>query len=105
MFQNKGNRYLTKSVQAIPLSIQLALWQLIDVSVEQGVQLDYFQIFDLTYEEGTTKQVICQRQEIPERSTTLAIDLITLGLEKGLNQKIWVIDDGPHQTMLLPEDY
>lgn len=58
MFQNKGNRYLTKSVQAIPLSIQLALLQLIDVSVEQG-----------------------------------------------LNQTIWVIDDVPHQTMLLPKDY
>lgn len=60
MFQNKENHYLTKSIQTIPLSIQLALWQFIDITVEQKVQLDYFQNFDLRYEEGATKEVIFQ---------------------------------------------
>lgn len=94
MFKNKENRYLTKSIQIIPLSIQLALWQLIDVTVEPNVQRDYFQNFDLRYEEGSTKEVIFQHQEVSERAIALSIELSVLGLEGGLNQ-----------TMLLPADY
>lgn len=86
MFQNKENHYLTKS-------IQLALWQLIDVTVEQKVQLDYFQNFDLRYEEGSTKEVIFQHQEVSERAIALAIELSVLGLEGGLNQTILLLAD------------
>lgn len=93
MLQNKENRYLTKSIQIIPLSIRLTLWQFIDITVEPKVQLDYFQNFDLRYEEGSTKEVIFQHQEVSERAIALAIELSVLGLEGGLNQTILLLAD------------
>ena len=80
MFQNK--RFLTRGVQAeIPIELQLFLWNCIDNLPEER---DYFQVFALKEIDG--------KQHIHH-------------LANPVNQKVYVIDDIDHSTMLLAEEY
>ena len=94
MFQNK--RFLTKGVQAeIPIELQLFLWNCIDNLPEER---DYFQVFALKEIDG--KQHIHHLSEQPEYSKKY-----TIALANQINQKVYVIDDIDHSTMLLAEEY
>ena len=94
MFQNK--RFLTRGVQAeIPIELQLFLWHCIDNLPEER---DYFQVFKLDVANG--KQHIHHFSEQPEYSQDYMIDLAN-----PVNQKVYVIDDNDHSTMLLAEEY
>ena len=94
MFQNK--RFLTRGVQAeIPVELQLFLWHCIDQLPEER---DYFQVFKLDVCNG--KQHIHHFSEQPEYSKEYTIDLAN-----PVNQKVYVIDDIDHSTMLLAEEY
>lgn len=94
MFQNK--RFLTRGVQAeIPIELQLFLWNCIDNLPEER---DYFQVFKLDVANG--KQHIHHFSEQPEYSKEYTIDLAN-----PVNQKVYVIDDIDHSTMLLAEEY
>ena len=94
MFQNK--RFLTRGVQAeIPIELQLFLWNCID---QLPKERDYFQVFKLDVFNG--KQHIRHFSEQPEYSKEYTIDLAN-----PVNQKVYVIDDNDHSTMLLAEEY
>ena len=94
MFQNK--RFLTRGVQAeIPVELQLFLWNCIDQLPEER---DYFQVFKLDVSNG--KQHIHHFSEQPEYSQDYMIDIAN-----PVNQKVYVIDDIDHSTMLLAEEY
>ena len=94
MLQNK--RFLTRGVQAeIPMELQLFLWNCIDQLPEER---DYFQVFKLDVCNG--KQHIHHFSEQPEYSKEYTIDLAN-----PVNQKVYVIDDIDHSTMLLAEEY
>ena len=94
MFQNK--RFLTRGVQAeLPVELQLFLWNCIDQLPEER---DYFQVFKLDVCNG--KQHIHHFSEQPEYSKEYTIDLAN-----PVNQKVYVIDDIDHSTMLLAEEY
>ena len=94
MFQNK--RFLTRGVQSeIPIELQLFLWHCIDQLPEER---DYFQVFKLDVFNG--KQHIHHFPEQPEYSKEYTIDLAN-----PVNQKVYVIDDIDHSTMLLAEEY
>ena len=94
MFQNK--RFLTRGVQVeIPVELQLFLWNCIDQLPEER---DYFQVFKLDVCNG--KQHIHHFSEQPEYSKEYTIDLAN-----PVNQKVYVIDDIDHSTMLLAEEY
>ena len=94
MFQNK--RFLTRGVQAeIPIELQLFLWICID---QLPKERDYFQVFKLDVCNG--KQHIHHFSEQPEYSKEYTIDLAN-----PVNQKVYVIDDIDHSTMLLAEEY
>lgn len=94
MFQNK--RFLTRGVQAeLPMELQLFLWHCIDQLPEER---DYFQVFKLDVFNG--KQHIHHFSEQPEYSKEYTIDLAN-----PVNQKVYVIDDIDHSTMLLAEEY
>ena len=94
MFQNK--RFLTRGVQAeIPVELQLFLWHCIDQLPEER---DYFQVFKLDMCNG--KQHIHHFSEQPEYSQDYVI-----ALANPVNQKVYVIDDNDHSTMLLAEEY
>ena len=94
MFSN--NRYLTKAVQTeIPLELQIFMWECIDNLPEPK---DYLQVFSL--EAFGEMQRIIHTSEEPEHKMEYLIPS-----EAPITQKVYVIDDGDHSTMLLAEEY
>ena len=77
------------------MELQLFLWNCIDQLPEER---DYFQVFKLDVCNG--KQHIHHFSEQPEYSKEYTIDLAN-----PVNQKVYVIDDIDHSTMLLAEEY
>lgn len=94
MFNNK--RYLTCGVDStIPLELQLFLWDCVE---RMPAPHDYLQVFDL--EQAGSMQSITHRSEEPEYRMVYMIPS-----EKPITEKLYVIDDGDHSTMLLAEEY
>lgn len=105
MFKNQDKRFITKGVDTnVPKEIQLLCWQLVDNLVKKKeAEVDYLQIFEFEkHQEG--KLLMTHRQEEPEYQK-----FYELKLEENLVvfdvSKLWLIDDGENQTMLLPEEY
>ena len=94
MFTNK--RYLSRGVDdTIPIELQLFMWACIDQLPEPR---DYLQIFDL--EQGGDMQSIAHRSEQPEYH-----NVSLFPSEKPITEKIYVIDDSTHSTMILASEY
>lgn len=91
-----SNRYLTKGVQAeIPLELQIFMWECIDNLPEPK---DYLQVF--SFEAFGEMQRITHTSEQPEYKMEYLIPS-----EDPITQKVYVIDDSDHSTMLLAEEY
>lgn len=98
MFDSK-NRYITKGIESsVPLYLIMILWELIDRE-KQNTRLDYLQIFRLSKENG--KQRIVHEQEQPKPFKKAYV----YRMPETFTGKIYVIDDGDHETMLLAEEY
>lgn len=94
MFQN--DRYLTCGVDSsIPLELQMFLWQCVDGLPEPR---DRLQVFDL--KPIGNLQSITHRSEEPEYRMEYL-----LPSDRPISEKIYVIDDGTHSTMLLCSEY
>lgn len=94
MFTN--NRYLSRGVDdTIPIELQLFMWACIDQLPEPR---DYLQIFDL--EKVGTMQSITHRSEQPEYRK-----VYLLPSDTPITEKLYIIDDGDHSTMLLSNEY
>ncbi len=94
MFNNQ--RYLTRGVQAeIPFELQLFMWACVDSLPEPK---DYLQIF--TFEAVGILQHITHKSEQPEYCMNYFIPC-----SNPITEKVYVIDDGDHSTMLLAEEY
>jgi Staphylococcal protein of unknown function (DUF960). len=99
MFSNP--RYITRGVQIeIPPELQIFMLALIDNMTT--LQKDYLQVFTLERIEmgGSILQKIIHSQQVPPYTATYCV-----GTEKPLNQKVYVIDDEDHTTMLLANEY
>lgn len=97
MFEKNKGRYLTRGVDAdIPSELQLFMWQAIDQMPEPK---DYLQVFRLSVENGL--QVIHHTTEQPEFDMTY----ILAAADTAVTEKVYVIDDGEHCTMLLASEY
>lgn len=99
MFDNQ--HYLTKGVdEKIPLKLQCFMWPAI--MVMDVKRKDYLQIFTLTsYEKGSMKiQHIKHEQEQPAYSGEYDFPC-----DYAVDEKVYVIDDVTHSTMLLAEEY
>lgn len=91
-----SDRYMTKGIkEKISLELQIYLWNLID---EMPEPKDYLQVFRLSAFEG--KQKIVHSQEVPEYQKEYFISC-----ENPIIEKIFVIDDETHCTMLLASEY
>lgn len=91
-----NNRYPTCGVDStIPLEIQLFLWECVD---RMPAPKDYLQVFDLG--QVDSMQSITHRSEEPEyrRGYLLPSD-------SPITEKLYIIDDGDHSTMLLASEY
>ena len=90
------NRYLTCGVDnTIPLELQLFLWECIDRLPEPK---DYLQVFELTA--AGSLQSITHMSEEPEYHMEYLIPS-----DSPITEKLYVIDDGDHSTMLLASEY
>jgi len=96
LFQNK--RYITPGIEAeIAPITQLLLWELIEERNAAGAELDYLQVFRL--EPDGKQQKITHSQEEPPYEN----EVYLLGPEP-VTTKVYVIDDGEHAVMCLPEE-
>ena len=97
MFEKNKGRYLTRGVSAeIPPELQLFMWQAID---QMPQPKDYLQVFRLSVENGL--QVIHHSSEQPEFDMTY----ILAAADTAVTEKVYMIDDGEHCTMLLASEY
>lgn len=105
MFKNQDKRFITKGIDTnVPKEIQLLCWRLVDELVkENNIVIDYMQIFEFEkHQEG--KIFITHRQEEPEYQKSYELKLKENIVDFDVS-KLWLIDDGVNQTMLLPEEY
>ena len=94
MFNNK--RYLTCGVDsAIPIELQLFLWECVDSMPEPR---DYLQVFELSA--SGPMQSIVHSSEEPEYRKVYMIPS-----DAPITEKMYIIDDGDHSTMLLANEY
>ena len=94
MFDN--NRYLTRGVDnAIPMELQLFLWNCVDGLPEPR---DYLQVFELSA--SGPMQSIVHSSEEPEYRKVYMIPS-----DAPITEKMYIIDDGDHSTMLLASEY
>ena len=94
MFNNQ--RYLSRVVNdTIPIELQLFMWCCIDRLPEER---DYLQIFDL--EQVGMLQSITHKSEQPEYRKVYLFPS-----DSPITEKIYVIDDGDHSTMILASEY
>ena len=90
------NRYLTCGVDStIPLELQLFLWDCVDRLPEPK---DYLQVFEL--KSSGSMQSITHTSEEPEYHMEYLIPS-----EAPITEKLYIIDDGDHSTMLLASEY
>jgi len=91
-----SNRYITKGVQEnISLELQIFMWDCIDNLSEPK---DYLQVFNLSVV-GSLQRIIHSTEE-PEYKKEYLIPSYN-----PITEKVYVIDDGDHSTMLLAEEY
>lgn len=90
------NRYLTCGVgSTISLELQLFLWECVDRLPEPK---DYLQVFEL--KPSGSMQSITHTSEQPEYHMEYLIPSDT-----PITEKLYIIDDGDHSTMLLASEY
>ena len=96
---SSGKRYITRGVENnVPLYLTMIMWELIDRE-KQNTALDYLQIFRLSTEDNKQKIVHEQEQPKPFKKTYV------YRMPETFTGKIYVIDDGNHETMLLADEY
>lgn len=95
MFQ--GKRFVTRGIaEKVPLSLQMIMWNLIDT---METTKDYLQVFELSGANG--KQKIVHSQEQPEYKKEYLLEIDA----PFINEKIFIIDDATHSTMLFSYEY
>ena len=94
IFNNQ--QFITCGVQEkIPTLLQFVMWELIK---QLPVDRDYLQVFSLSADNG--RQRVKHSQEVPEYSKEYVFNI-----GKPVTEKIFVIDDETHSTMLLANEY
>lgn len=94
MFRNP--HYITKGISlTLPPETIIMLWQMV---AEMPEPKDYLQIFRLTAEENL--QRIEHEQEQPPYKQNGCFPC-----SKPVKEKVYIIDDEDHSTMLLAEEY
>ena len=89
-------RYLTCGIDStIPLELQLFMWECIDRLPQER---DYLQVFEL--KPVGSLQSITHSSEEPEYHMEYLLPLDT-----PIKEKLYIIDDGDHSTMLLASEY
>ena len=93
---NDPKRFLTCGVDnTIPIELQLFMWERAE---RMPAPKDYLQVFEL--KPVGNLQSIKHSSEEPEYHMEYVIPM-----ENPIADKVYIIDDGDHSTMLLAEEY
>lgn len=93
---SETKRYLTCGVDStIPLELQLFLWECVE---RMPAPKDYLQVFELMPVDCL--QSITHSSEEPEYHMEYLLPMDT-----PIADKVYIIDDGDHSTMLLANEY
>ena len=99
-----SQKYITSGVrERIPLEILLMMFGSIEFMQRKTEgELDYLQLFTLETvgEDGNYLLSIRHEQEVPEAKMDIVVPVAD-----PINEKVYVIDDVDHVTMLLAEEY
>jgi hypothetical protein len=97
VFIFNNQHFISRGIQEkIPPILQIIMWELINqMPVDTK---DYLQVFNLSCDNG--RQKIKHSQEEPEYSKEYVFDA-----DEPITEKIFVIDDGTHSTMILANEY
>ena len=96
IFIFNNQKFITRGVaENIPIPLQMLMWEMIRTLPPDK---DYLQVFSLSEENG--RQVLKHSQEVPEYEKEYILDI-----EEPITEKIFVIDDETHSTMLLASEY
>ena len=100
---DNGSRYVSRGINdEIPIDLQILMWQLIQELKDTIGDVDYLQVFTISIvDESENKVRIIHSQEVPEYKKIW----IFKASEHCNEEKIFVIDDGTHSTMLLADEY
>ena len=100
----KNDRYITSGIRhQIPMEQQLMMWAIIDDFLIKDIEIDYLQVMQLSVEIdklGATRQLIKHTQEKSEYC-----QYYWYKVDEAVNEKIFIIDDGLHTTMMLAREY
>lgn len=100
MFERNKPRYMTRTV-AETLSKEHQQFLLRYLDEKQERLTDYLQIFEFYVENN--QQWLIQRQEVPNRETTIFVQLEEA---EPIERTVWVMDQGLEGVIILfPEDY
>ena len=99
------SRYITRGINdELPVDIQVLLWLAIDsVRVATDDTLDYLQVFTFK-KAGDDMLSIKHEQEQPPR-VRVHHTKYKEEYRNFLNEKVFIIDDGDHSTMLFASEY
>ena len=96
VFIFNNQHFISSGIQnKVPLLLQIMMWELIK---QMPVDKDYLQVFSLSAKDG--RQRIKHSQEVPEYSKEYVIST-----ENPVTEKVFVIDDKTHSTMILANEY
>ena len=94
MFNN--NRYLTCGIDSkIPLELQLFMWECVE---HMPAPKDYLQVFELS-PSGSMQSIVHSSEEPEYRKVYMIPSDIPI------TEKLYIIDDGDHSTMILASEY
>ena len=100
LFDKSKPRYETKGIsEELSIEYRIILWNFIE-ELASEMDLDYLQVFEFKVENGDS-QIILHSQEVPEYVKEHKFPLV----DEGVENKVFVIDDGDHCTMLWASEY
>lgn len=100
-----NDRYITTNAYSrLPVEMIGFLWGLVDSYIRDHGDADYLQVFRLSPTDDDKQRVI-HSQEVPDYEQEYIVDSSMIELEFIADEKVYIIDDGDHSTLLLAEDY
>lgn len=101
-FDKPKATYITKGIaERIPTSVQMLIWCIIEETKQKVKHMDYLQVFELKTSLEENQLEITHFQEEPD----FLEEVVYMPFDKELNEKLYLIDDVDHITMLLAEEY
>ena len=101
-FDKPKATYVTRGVaEKIPMSVQMLVWCVIEEAKTKVEPMDYLQVFNIKCNTSEQRLEIKHSQEAPD----FFEKVMYMPFDTEIDEKIYVIDDIDHITMLLASEY